>query len=49
MSLLSILWVLWPDIPKFMIYNITIESHAKLLFTMGSNIVASLLITPLPD
>jgi hypothetical protein len=39
----------WPNIPKSMIYDIMIESHTKLQFTMGSNIVASSLITHLPD
>jgi hypothetical protein len=34
---------------KPMIYNITIEFHMKLQFTVGLNIVVSLLITYLPD
>jgi hypothetical protein len=38
-----------PNIPKSRIYDIIIESHAKSWFTMGSNIVASSLITRLPD
>jgi hypothetical protein len=41
--------LLRPDIPKSMIYDITIESSTKLLFTMGLNIAASLLITHLHD
>jgi ElaB/YqjD/DUF883 family membrane-anchored ribosome-binding protein len=39
----------WPDIPKSMIYNIIIECHAKLWFTVGSNVVAPSLITHLRD
>jgi hypothetical protein len=38
-----------PDIPKSMIYDIMIESHLKLWFTIGCNMVASSLITELPD
>jgi hypothetical protein len=35
--------------PQVYNYDITIESHTKLQFTMGSNIVASLLVTHLPN
>jgi hypothetical protein len=38
-----------PDIRKSTIYDITIESNVKLRSTVGSNIVASSLITCLPD
>jgi hypothetical protein len=42
-------YVSWPDIPKSMIYDITIESRPKLWFTTGSNIVASSLIPCIRD
>jgi hypothetical protein len=38
-----------PNIPKSTIYDITIESYTKLWFTAASNIMASLLITCLPN
>jgi hypothetical protein len=49
MPICKLLGLSWPDIPKSTIYDIMIESHVKLWFTIGLNIVASLLITHLPD
>jgi hypothetical protein len=48
-QILEPMTLLRPNIPKSTIYDIMIESCVKLLFTMGSNIAASSLITHLHD
>jgi hypothetical protein len=48
--ILLIMYLLsWPDIPKSTIYDVMIQYHMKLWFTVGWNITALSLITHLPD